>query len=181
MKELSEQARGELGRFAEGISPEPVQGAVTWARIEAAIESEREAAAARSVRRRGRRAYRFAVGYLRRGWKPIVIAAIVGMALGPLVRGEIGGPGHLQLARDLIEQGEYRSAYNVLVDHSRLYKAKSGADERMGLALEALCGLKMYERAEDDLRRYLELNPESIHADRMDNLCPGGEPAPSQG
>lgn len=116
---------------------------------------------------------RFVLGWMRRSWRPIAIVAIVVMALGPVVRGDVGGTAHLELARSLIAQGEHRRAYNVLVDHSRLYKSKSAAEERMELALEALCGLKMEERAEEDLRRYVELYPESVHASRLSDPCPG--------
>ena len=170
MDELSERGRAALGHLAQGLSPERAQGAVAWARIEAEIERQAEDAR-RSVWRRGRRGMRFVIGWARRSWRPIAIVAIVAMALGPVVRGDVGGPAHLEIARSLIAQGEHRRAYNVLVDHARLYKSKSAAEERMDLALQALCGLNMVERAEDDLRRYLELNPESVHADRAGHVC----------
>lgn len=170
MDELSEPARAALGRLAQGLGPERAQGAVAWARLEAEIERQHEGAH-RTFGRRGRRGLRFAIAWVRRSWRPIAIIAIVALALGPVVRGDVGGTAHLEIARSLIAQGEHRRAYNVLVDHARLYKSKSVAEERMELALEALCGLGMVDRAEDDLRRYLELDPESIHADRRGVVC----------
>jgi hypothetical protein len=170
MDELSERGRAVLGRLTHGLEPERGQAAVAWARIEAEIERRSESAASRFARR-GRRGMRFAITWVCRSWTPIAIVGIVAMALGPVVRGDVGGTAHLEIARSLIEQGEHLRAYNVLVDHARMYKSKSGAEERMELALAALCGLEMHERAEDDLRRYLELNPASIHADRRGNVC----------
>lgn len=170
MDELSERGRAALGRLAQGLAPERAHAAVAWARIEAEIERQAEGAA-RSYGRRGRRGIRFAIHWLRRSWRPIAIVGIVVMALAPLVKGEMGGNTHLEMARSLIQQGEHRRAYNVLVAHARLYKSKSAAEERMELALTALCGLQMVDRAEDDLHRYLELNPESVHASRRGNVC----------
>jgi hypothetical protein len=168
---LSEPAQRTLDILAEGMHPPAGQQAAAWSRLQGKIQAS-ASDEGWTFSRRAKRNFRYVRGYLRRMWIPLAVVTIVALLAGQILGGGLGGGAHIELARSALDQGQYRQAYGLLVDHSRSYRTKSAAEARMGLVVDALCGLKMYDKAEDDLRRYLELNPESMHAPRLDDLCP---------
>jgi hypothetical protein len=170
-EQLSEPARETLDLLAAGMTPSPAQEADAWGRLQTTLRAEARREEW-TFSRRAKRGFRYVRGYVRRMWIPLALVTIIALSVGQILGGHLGGDTHIGLAESALERGEYRRAYNLLAEHSRIYSTKSAAEARMGLVVDALCGLKMYDKAEEDLQRYLELNPQSRHAPRIDDLCP---------
>lgn len=174
---LSEPAKEALDLLTAGMTPGATRQAQTWAQLQRKIAAS-DLDDEWTLGRRAKRTLRYVRGYVRRMWMPILIVTAIALAAGQFLGGD-GGQAYLSMARSAIEEGNYRHGYNLLAEHSRQYHTKSAAEARMGLVIDALCGLKMYDKADGDLRRYLDLNPESVHASRLDDLCPGQAVKPS--
>mgnify|MGYP001355205927 CR=1 FL=1 len=168
---LSEPAKEVLEQLTAAMTPSASRRAQTWSQLQRRIAAT-EHDDRWTFGRRAKRGFRYVRGYLRRMWMPLLLVLAIALAAGQFLRGD-SGETYLSMARSEIEAGNYRAGYNLLAEHSRRYHTKSAAEARMGLVIDALCGLKMYDKADEDLRRYLDLNPDSDHASRLDDLCPG--------
>lgn len=183
---LSSRAQEVLREFGKALEPAAGAQQKTWTRIKDQIRREGSASLAAARRRRRRR------GAARRMWlvlRPAVITTVVASVLyiGWEVARRSTGEALLNDARALLELGDHAHAYAVLVQHSRVHHTKSAAEKRMGLVLDALCGLGKRDAARRALARYVAKNPDSIHAGRTDALCktaaakPPPEPSPPDG
>jgi tetratricopeptide (TPR) repeat protein len=176
-EELSRQAQEALREFGEALEPPTGAQQKTWSRLEEQIRHENAATLAAARRRQRRR------GAARRLWlvlRPAVIttALVSALYIGWEIAKRSEGEALLNDARVLLDLGEHAQAYAVLVQHSRSRNTKSAAEKRMGLVLDALCGLGKRDRAQLALERYLIKNPDSIHAGRLDYLCGVGPAKP---
>lgn len=179
MEELSRQAQEALREFGEAREPPTGAQQKTWVRIEEQIRNESSEGLEAARRRQRRR------GAARRLWlvlRPAVIttAMVSALYIGWELSSRSEGEALLNDARVLLDLGEHAQAYAVLVQHSRRHSTKSAAEKRMGMVLDALCGLGKRDRAGLALGRYLRKNPDSVHADRLLSVCgdPPAKPPP---
>ncbi len=89
---------------------------------------------------------------------------------------ELSSESMLEDAQEHLERGRYRDAYKVLALHAKRHPTRANAELRMGMVVDALCGMKMPIRARAELGRYLDRIPESEHKGRIFDPCRGIQP-----
>lgn len=174
MEHLSEQAKEVLERYRGARAPTSGDEATAFERLRGGVrEEDASALIAEQGRRRRRRKRRL----LWRAIRPAVVASVLGAAVYGAIRysDHMGETALLNDVKVLMEQGDHGLALSKLVEHSRRFNTRRAAERRMGLVVDCLCALDKPQRAKEELERYLELNPESIHGDRIADVCPGIE------
>lgn len=174
MEHLSREAEDVLDTYRGAREPGEGDEARAWQRLSRSMREEEAAELERVARRRGRRRRR---RLLWRAMRPAVLATTV-VGIVYLTARSVYQMDEAALMNDveaLMGEGEHELAYAKLVEHSRRLNTRPAAERRMGLVVDCLCALNRPLRAREQLERYVEINPESMHADRIDDVCPGME------
>ena len=173
MTELSPDAQRVLASYQAARAPTAEREADAYARLQRELTRNRTVSGpVVTARFRRVRQARLLFRSLRR-------AALTGVAVFGVVwfldRGvpQMRSDEMLEDAREHLDAGRHEDAYNVLLQHSRRFPTRDMAEARMGLVVDALCGLGMPQKARMDLERYLVLVPESVHGDRILHPCAG--------
>jgi hypothetical protein len=176
MNDLSQDAQRVLASYQATHASSGVREEDARARLQRAMMAERHPSGP-MVNARFRRVRRAKLMFrmMRRAVLTGVFAFGVVWFLGPGMT-EMSSAGLLEEARVHLDAKEYGEAYAVLAEHARTHPTKSNAERRLGMVLDALCGMDRKVRARILLEQYLELVPASEHADRDDDMCRGIEP-----
>lgn len=167
MDPLGKEATEAIEAFRRAREPEGDAADRIWASVRTRVQV---AQAQTQRRRQRRRRVRRIMSVLR----PIVAAAVIAALVGTVVHRRRAEAERELLARAerQIAVGEHMAGFRTLVEHAREYNTADAAERRMGLVLDVLCVMDQGVRARQELERYLELNPESVHAPRLARPCP---------
>lgn len=176
MNDLSQDAERVLASYQAARAPGGQREADARARLQRALATDRNPSGpVVTARFRRMREARIWFRTLRR-------AVFTGVAVFGFIwfldhgMKDMSSSSMLEEAQERIDAKQYEDAFAMLAHHARQHPTRSKAEDRMGLVVDALCGMGMPNRARAELEKFLARVPESEHVSRRDDLCRGHKP-----
>lgn len=166
MEPLGREASEAIDAFRRARDPDAGAEHRIWGSIRTELQANEQLKQRRRHRKRR-------VRRVMRVLRPISVAVLLAVSVGLLLHQR-----HVRRERAMLDRarmqlavGEHMAGYRTLVEHSREFQSREAAERRMGLVVDALCKMDMPLRANEELERYLELNPSTAYADWVGRPC----------